>query len=67
MTLSALEISDRLEITDAVTRYSYGLDQRLWQEWDLAFTADAVIDYSFWNIAPCSPADLRALLSANDA
>jgi hypothetical protein len=67
MTLIAQEISDRLEIADAITRYSYGLDQRIWSEWDLAFTPDAVIDYSFWGIEPCSPAELRARLSGNDA
>ncbi|MCW2621401.1 MAG: hypothetical protein JWL64_1003 [Frankiales bacterium] len=66
MTLTQQEISDRLEIADAVTRYSHGLDQRIWSEWDLAFTPDAVIDYSTWGIDPCTPAELRARLSAND-
>jgi hypothetical protein len=64
--LTLSEISDRLEITDAVTRYSYGLDQRIWSEWDLAFIPDAIIDYSFWGFDPCTPAQLRAALSAND-
>ena len=67
MTLSVQDISDRLEITDAVTRYSYGLDQRLWNEWDLAFTEDAIIDFSFWGMEPASPASFRTLFSANDA
>jgi hypothetical protein len=67
MTLTLQQISDRLDITDAVTRYSYGLDQRIWSEWDLAFTPDAVIDFSDFGIAPCGYAELRTLLSANDA
>jgi SnoaL-like domain len=67
MALSLQDISDRLEITDAVTRYSYGLDQRRWQEWDRAFTADAIIDFSFWGLEPASPADFRKLFSANDS
>jgi SnoaL-like domain len=67
MSASLQEIADRLEITDAVTRYSYGLDQRRWEEWDRAFTEDAVIDFSFWGIEPCSPAALRSRFSANDA
>ncbi|WP_168217852.1 hypothetical protein [Occultella kanbiaonis] len=33
MTLTLQEISDRVEITDTITRYSYGLDQRIWPEW----------------------------------
>lgn len=65
--MSVQEISDRLEIADAVTRYSYGLDQRIWSEWDLAFTPDAVIDFSVWGMAPASPARMRELFSANDA
>jgi hypothetical protein len=66
VTLTLQEVSDRLEIAETVTRYSYGLDQRLWSEWDLAFTPDATIDYSFWGIDPCTPGELRALLSASD-
>jgi hypothetical protein len=67
MTLTLQEISDRLEIADVVIRYSHGLDQRIWSEWDLAFTPDAVIDFYFWGLEPCSPAELRERFSAHDA
>jgi SnoaL-like domain len=67
MTLSLQEISDRIEIAETVNRYSYGLDQRIWSEWDLAFLPDAIVDFSFWGMAPCSPQELRAIFSANDA
>jgi|HigsolmetaAR201D_1030396.scaffolds.fasta_scaffold08220_4 hypothetical protein len=46
MTLSLQEISDRLEIQETITRYSHGLDQRLWDQWDLAFAPDAILDFS---------------------
>jgi hypothetical protein len=67
MTLSIQEISDRLEIQETITRYSYGLDQRLWEQWDLAFTPDAVIDFSPVGLQEYSPAEARAFLSGNDA
>jgi hypothetical protein len=66
VTLSIEEISDRIEISDDVTRYSYGLDQRKWSEWDLAFSPDAVIDFALWGIEPCSPAELQKRFRAND-
>ena len=67
MTLTVQEISDRLEITETITRYSYGLDQRLWEEWDLAFTDDAVIDFSAFGMSTHSPAELREIFSQGDA
>ena len=66
MTLTLQEISDRLEITETITRYSYGLDQRRWEEWDLAFTEDAVIDFSAFGMATHSPAELRKIFSQGD-
>lgn len=66
MTLSVHDISDRLEITDTITRYSHGLDQRLWSEWDRTFLPDAVIDFSHVGMAEHSPAELREIFTAND-
>lgn len=40
------EISDRMEIQDLMVRYCYAIDTRNWDELDLVFTADAVIDYT---------------------
>jgi SnoaL-like domain len=67
MTATWQELADRLDITDTVTRYSYGIDQRIWSEWDQAFTSDAVIDFSFWGIEACRPAQLRERFSSGDA
>ncbi|MGO1510828.1 MAG: nuclear transport factor 2 family protein [Actinomycetales bacterium] len=64
--LSQQEISDRLEITDTITRYSYGLDQRIWSEWDRAFTPDAVLDFSAVGMSEHSPAELRAIFTEGD-
>jgi 3-phenylpropionate/cinnamic acid dioxygenase small subunit len=44
--LTLQEISDRLEIQDVFTRYSYAIDDRNWDGLDDVFTPDAVIDYS---------------------
>ena len=46
MTMSVQEISDRLEIQDLMTRYSYAIDTRNWDALDNVFTPDAHIDYS---------------------
>jgi hypothetical protein len=46
MTMSMQEISDRLEIQDLMTRYSYAIDSRDWDALDRVFTPDAHIDYS---------------------
>lgn len=44
--LSLREISDRLEIQDLLSRYSFAIDERNWDALDDVFTPDAVIDYS---------------------
>ncbi|MBZ2195409.1 nuclear transport factor 2 family protein [Occultella gossypii] len=67
MTLTLQEISDRIEITDTITRYSYGLDQRIWPEWDRTFTPDAVLDFSAVGMSEHSPAELRAIFTQGDA
>ena len=46
MPMSMQEISDRLEIQDLMTRYSYAIDSRDWDALDNVFTSDAHIDYS---------------------
>ena len=40
------EISDRLEITDVITRYTRAIDTGEWDRLDTVFTADAQIDYT---------------------
>ena len=40
------QISDRLEITDVITRYTRGIDTGEWDLLDTVFTADATIDYT---------------------
>ena len=44
MDLQAL--SDRAEITDALTRYAKGVDSKDWALWRTVFTEDAHVDYS---------------------
>lgn len=40
------DVRDRLDIEKAMRHYAVGLDERRWQEWDLAFTAGAIIDFT---------------------
>jgi hypothetical protein len=40
------ELSDRLEITDLLTRYTRAIDQGAWDDLDDVFTDDAQIDYT---------------------
>ncbi len=44
--MDLLEISDRLEITDVITRYTRAIDTRSFGDLDTVFTADAILDYS---------------------
>lgn len=44
--LSLQEISDRMEISDLLARYSAAIDSRSWEALDEIFTPDAVIDYT---------------------
>lgn len=60
--LSLQEISDRLEIQDLLSRYSYAIDERNWDELDQLFTPDAVIDYSETGGAKGSVAQIKAWL-----
>ncbi|MDP9117657.1 MAG: nuclear transport factor 2 family protein [Actinomycetota bacterium] len=40
------ELSDRLEIHDQITAYSYAVDFHRWEELDAIFTEDAVLDFT---------------------
>ena len=40
------QISDRLEITDVLTRYTRAIDTGDWDKLDTVFTPDAAIDYT---------------------
>jgi 3-phenylpropionate/cinnamic acid dioxygenase small subunit len=40
------ELQDRLDIEKAMRHYAVGLDERRWEEWDLAFTPEGVIDFT---------------------
>jgi ketosteroid isomerase-like protein len=46
MTLSLQELSDRQEIQELLTAYSYAIDFRDWDALDNVFTEDAFIDYT---------------------
>jgi len=68
MTLSLQEVSDRLEITDALLAYSTALDVpgRRWDQWYKCFARDAVCEYPP-HIGPTPPDKLQELFSQNDA
>ncbi|ONH31665.1 nuclear transport factor 2 family protein [Pseudofrankia asymbiotica] len=40
------QLRDRLDIEKAMRHYAVGLDERRWEEWDLAFTPDGIIDFT---------------------
>jgi hypothetical protein len=63
--LSLQEISDRMEITDLLARYSAAIDGRAWDELDLLFTADAVIDYTEMGGIRGTLAEQKDFLAAN--
>lgn len=44
--LSQQEMSDRIEITDLLARYSSAIDRRAWTELDALFADDATLDYT---------------------
>jgi hypothetical protein len=63
--LSLQEISDRLEIADLLARYSDAIDRRCWDDLDVLFAADAVIDYTEMGGIRGSLAEQKAFLAAN--
>jgi len=67
MPLTLTEISDRIEITETITLYSVGLDQRQWELWDRTFTPDAVLDFTPVGLSVQTIAEARATFDANEA
>jgi ketosteroid isomerase-like protein len=61
--LSLREISDRLEIEQLFTDYSYAIDGRDWDALDRVFTPDAVIDYTEMGGPRGSLAETKAFLA----
>jgi hypothetical protein len=59
-------LRDQIEIEAALRYYAYGLDERRWESWDLAFTADAVIDFTPMGGKRETPAEMSARLSGPD-
>ncbi|MEO6887180.1 MAG: nuclear transport factor 2 family protein [Jatrophihabitantaceae bacterium] len=43
---SLQEISDRIEIQDLITDYSYAVDTHRWDDLDAIFTPDAALDFT---------------------
>ncbi|MBK5307986.1 MAG: nuclear transport factor 2 family protein [Frankiaceae bacterium] len=62
--LSLQEISDRMEITDLLARYSAAIDGRAWDDLDVLFTDDALIDYSEMGGISGSLAEQKAFLAS---
>jgi 3-phenylpropionate/cinnamic acid dioxygenase small subunit len=46
MTISAQDITDRLEIEDVLTRYAWSIDTGEFDGLDKVFTSDAFVDYT---------------------
>lgn len=44
--LSLQQLSDRIEIQDLITDYSYAVDTHSWAELDAIFTPDAALDFT---------------------
>ncbi|KAF0962769.1 nuclear transport factor 2 family protein [Rhodococcus sp. T7] len=60
------QLQDRLDIEKALRHYAIGLDERRWEEWDLAFAADAAIDFTPMGGKRETPAQMRERLSKPD-
>ena len=65
MTLSLQEISDRLEIQDLLARYSAAIDGSQWDQLDVLFTEDSVIDYTEMGGIRGSLAEQKVFLADN--
>lgn len=63
--LSQQEISDRMEITDLMLRYSHAVDTQNWDEYRTVFTDDAVIDYTVFGGPRGSVDDMVEFLGAS--
>lgn len=61
--MSMQEMSDRLEIQDLLSRYSYAVDEHDWDAFDDIFTPDAVIDYTETGGARGTVPEIKAYLA----
>lgn len=59
-------LRDHIGIETALRNYAYGLDERRWEAWELAFAEDAVIDFTPMGGKRETPAEMRARLSKPD-
>lgn len=66
MTDNLMAVSDQIGIEAALRYYAYGLDERKWEAWDRAFTADAVIDFTPMGGKRETPAEMSARLGGPD-
>lgn len=60
------QLRDHIGIEAALRNYAYGLDERRWEAWDLAFTDDAIIDFTPMGGKRETPAEMRARLGKPD-
>jgi len=60
--LSIEEISDRFQIQDLLTRYTFAIDRKDWQLLDSCFTPDAHVDYTSTGGAKGSYPEMRKWL-----
>ena len=60
------DLRDKLDIEKAMRHYAVGLDERRWEEWDLAFAPDAAIDFTPMGGKRESPGQMRERLSKPD-
>jgi hypothetical protein len=59
------EISDRMEIRDAITNYTFGIDLSEWDRLDQVFTPDAAIDYTESGGIDATYAEVKPWLAEN--
>ena len=61
------EVSDRVEIQAALTRYATGVDSKNWGLWQTVFTEDADVDYTNSTPLRGTPTELAAWYEVNFA
>jgi hypothetical protein len=59
------ELSDRTEIRDAITHYTFGIDLGEWDRLDRVFTPDAAIDYTESGGIAATYAEVKPWLQEN--
>lgn len=60
--MTAIAITDRLEVQELLVRYCYAADDKDWQAFEALFTDDAIIDFTAFGGPRCSPAEMTAFL-----